>query len=300
MSQLDHFNNRDYNYSQTQFYNYGHSESNIAMAAERMEKDTAVQQRRERTAKIFKSIIAVLLFVIFCQVVYHLYFARNVTINRVEIESVSGFSASDEQIAEMAGIKKSLSYFSLDCAEVERRLERVPQIKNAQVEKKFPDTLKIKITGRTPLALCLVENPAGVIPVVIDSEGVIFQVGENVKNHNLPVMSGIKIDEAMIGAKMPPAVAVFLKSLEGLRAVSPVFFNSLSEFRVIRKANDDFEVLMYPENYSIPVRVGNKINKETFSYIMLVLDVAEQQGMIPALQELDFRTNEVVYKVRGE
>lgn len=300
MGQLNNFDNRAYGAANPDYFNYVSSGSSSVIAAERIEKDSAGQLKKERTARIFKVIIAVLLFVVFCQVLYHLYFARNITISRIVIESDSGFTATDRQIADMAGIKGGESFFSLNTMEIERKLERIPFISNAAVEKKFPDTLTIKISGRNPLALCLIEHDGGVVPGTIDSEGVIFQLGDTVGDLNLPILTGIKVNEARIGARMPQAVSGFLKSLETLRSDSPVFFNSISEFRIIRKTNNDFEVLMYPENYSIPVRVGNKINKEMFSYVMLVLDVAEQQGMVSELEELDFRTDEVVYKVRGE
>ena len=77
-------------------------------------------------------------------------------------------------------------------------------------------------------------------------------------------------------------------------------YYGISECRIIRKDNDDFEVLMYPQNYSIPVRVGSRIDKDLFTYILLVLDVARSQGMSDYLEELDFRTDEVVYRIRGE
>ena len=300
MSELNNIHNKDFNYSQTPFFDYGETDSRISAAADRIERDNAAQLRRERTAKIFKVVIAVLLFTVFCQVVYHLYFARNVNIDKIYVDSGAGFSASDEQIVQMAGLSGTESYFSLDVTGIERRLERIPQIADAEVSKKFPDTLNIRIEGRLPLALCLVELSGAMVPAVVDSNGVIFQVGEGVQEYNLPVLSGIKVTEARIGARMPEPVVGFLESLNRLRGESQAFYNSISEFRFVRKTEEDFEVLMYPENYSIPVRVNSKINKKTFSYILLVLDVAEKQGMAADLQELDFRTDEVVYKVREE
>lgn len=300
MSQAHHFNTREYNYPDTPFYDYNSDGNTIANAADRLEKDNRLRDRRDRTARIFKTIIILLLFVIFIQVVYHLYFARNVKIDKLVIETGSGFSASDEQILEMAGLGSTESYFALDEAIIETRLERFPQISSAVVKKKFPDTLGIVIEGRTPLAVCLIEAEGRVIPAAVDSSGVIFQIGKAVIELDLPIISGVRIDEARLGAVMPAALTVFLENLNSLRSESPGFFNSISEIQIIRKSNDDFEVLMYPQNYSIPVRLSSKINNELFTYVLLVLDVVKQQGMAAYLEELDFRTDEVVYRLREE
>ncbi len=300
MSQVHQFSSREYDYPETAFYDYNNSENTIFTKADRLEKDTLAQDRRVKTVKAFKIIIAVLLFVIFVQVLYHLYFARNINIEKIVIESGAGLSIQDDKLLEMAGIGKGVSFFALDTAQVELRLERFPQIASAAVEKKFPDTLNIHIEGRRPLAVCLVESGDRLIPAAVDSKGVIFQLGKSVNELNLPVMSGVRIDDARLGSVMPSPVTGFLKSLESLRKESPAFFNSISEFRIIRKTSDDFEVLMYPQNYNIPVRIGSRIDSETLSYIMLVLDVVKQQGISGYLEELDFRTDEVVYRIREE
>ena len=258
MGQAHQYYNRDNNYPETPFYGYNSQENLMVNSAERLEKDFNVRDRREKTARVFRIIIAVLVFVIFVQVVYHLYFARNVKISKVQIETGTNFSATDEQILEMAGLGRTESYFALDTNLVEARLQRYSQVSSAVVEKKFPDTLKIRIEGRTPLAICLIETSDRVIPAVVDSKGVVFQLGKSVTNMNLPVISGIRIEDARLGIRMPDALNSFLSGLNSLKTESPAFFNSISELRVVRKNNDDFELLMYPQNYSIPVRLGKQ------------------------------------------
>ncbi len=300
MSNFHELDSRDYNYTDAPVYNYRSFESKIVDASDRIEKDHRLQERREKTARLFKLIIVFLLFVIVVQVIYHLYFAQNMHINRVFIKSDANFKASDSQILEMAGIGPSESFFSFDEGQVKLRLERYPQIASAEVEKKFPDALHISLKGRDPLVICLVEVDGRAVPAAVDSEGVIFQIGKSVSELNLPVLSGVRINKARLGSVMPLPVTGFLAGLEDLRRDSPVFFNSISEFRIERKSSEGFDVLMYPQNYSIPVRVGNTIDKELFTYVMLVLDVAEKQGITDNLEELDFRTDEVVYRIRGE
>ncbi|MBI9105116.1 MAG: FtsQ-type POTRA domain-containing protein [Spirochaetales bacterium] len=299
MSQAHQFNNRE-SQTGTSFYNYSDVDTERSVKSARQVVVKERYSKDERITRIFKIIIVLLVFVIFVQISYHLYFARNIMIEKIVIEAGAGFTATDEQVLQMAGLGGVESYFSLKPEQVKTRLERYPQIASVSVEKKFPGTLIIGIEGRTPIAVCLIDNNGETIPAAVDAEGIIFQIGKTVSELNLPVLSGIKIGEAGIGSKMPRPVTGFLHDLEKLRKESPVFYNSISELKFVRKTNEDFEVLMYPQNYSIPVRIGNRIDKNLFTYVILVLDVVKAQGMSAYLEELDFRTDEVVYKIREE
>jgi cell division protein FtsQ len=300
MSQAHQFNNREVPPAGTPFYNYKESEPERNARIIRSASKAEHHFDKRKTAKIFKAVIILLLFVILVQISYHLYFARNILIEKIVIETDSGFSVTDEQVLQMAGLGGSESYFSLKPEQVKARLERYPQVASVNVEKQFPGTLIIGIQGRIPVAVCLIESEGKTIPAAVDSEGVIFQMGKSVTELDLPVLSGIKFGEVGLGSRMPRPVAGFLSDLQQLGKDSPAFFNSISELKFIKKTNEDFEVLMYPQNYSIPVRIGNGIDKKLFTYVILVLDVVTRQGMSEYLEELDFRTDEVVYKIREE
>ena len=299
MSQAHQFNNRE-GQTGTPFYNYAGSDSEHEV---RVAMPVVKEERRldkVKVARVFKILIVLLLLVILAQISYHLYFARNVLINKIVIETAGSFSATDQQVLQMAGLGGSESYFTLKPEVVQARLARYPQIASVNVEKQFPGTLIVKIVGRTPVAVCLVESNGMSVPAAVDSEGVIFQIGDSVTSLDLPVLSGIKIGEVGLGSRMPRPVTGFLSDLNQLEKASPAFYNSISELKFIKKTNEDFEVLMYPQNYSIPVRIGNGIDKKLFTYVILVLDVVKKQGMSAYLEELDFRTDEVVYKIREE
>ncbi|MDC7127039.1 MAG: FtsQ-type POTRA domain-containing protein [Spirochaetales bacterium] len=299
MSQAQEYN-KEFNNHNIPFYDYSNTEHKLVNAAERAAKDDRHQKRRENTVKTFKIIIAVLLTVVILQIVYHLYFARNVVIDKIKVRTDQNFVMTNDDVLEMAGLKVSESYFAIEPEAIKKRLESYPQVASAVVEKRFPDTLLIDIKGRYPLAICLIEAGNRVIPAAVDSEGVVFQLGKSVIDLDLPVVSGIKFTEPRVGAVLPSSVIAFLESLNNLKVESSVYFNSISECRIIRKNDNDFDVLMYPRNYSIPVRIGNRISKDVFTYMLLVLDVVHQEGLEKDLSELDFRTDKVVYKVKGE
>ncbi|MBC7217074.1 MAG: FtsQ-type POTRA domain-containing protein [Candidatus Caldatribacterium sp.] len=74
-----------------------------------------------------------------------------------------------DYIREVIGVEEGkMNMFALRSWEIERRLERIPQIKEARVEKIFPHTLRVTITERRPEVL--VEGKGE--PFCIDREGV--------------------------------------------------------------------------------------------------------------------------------
>ncbi len=298
MSNLQHFEHyNDFTYSS------GHGAHKGTVKApensRRLTEAARIENKKAKAVKILKASIIVLAFILVMQLAYHLYFAGNIVIKHLVIDTGTDLQLSESQLLKMAGLKSSQSFFSVDTAVIEQNLERYPQVQSAYAQKKFPDTLVVSVKGRTPLALCIVENGEGTLPVTVDKEGVIFQAGENVTDLNLPVLSGIKFSDAGLGVVLPGPVVSFLSGLDSLNRESPEFYNMISELKFIKKDNDDFDVLMYPQNYSIPVRIGKRIDKELLTYVVLVLDVVKTQGLESQIEELDFRTDEVVYRVRG-
>ena len=85
---------------------------------------------------------------------------------------------SQAEILRLAGMEGRDWFFSLNPQELARKLEALPQVRRAAVRKVFPDTLRIDLAARVPLAACLAETEEGPsLPAVVDAEGVVFQTG---------------------------------------------------------------------------------------------------------------------------
>ena len=72
----------------------------------------------------------------------------------------------------------------------------------------------------------------------------------------------------------------------------------ISEFKFIKKDGSRYEVLLYPEHYRVPVRIGDRLDERTLNYIMMVLDVVLKQGLTPEMKEIDFRSGDVAFRMR--
>ena len=98
--------------------------------------------------------------------------------------------------------------------------------------------------------------------------------------------------------KLPNELVGFLGSLEKIKEASPLLYGQISEIKFERTTGTSFSTVIYPSNYRVPVVIGDAIDLHQLKYILMVLDVVQKQGMSDKLQDLDFRTGQVVYKLK--
>jgi len=98
--------------------------------------------------------------------------------------------------------------------------------------------------------------------------------------------------------RLPSELVAFLGELRQIKDQSPGLFAAISEIRFVRLGGSDFDVVLYPRDYHVRVQIGNTIDAHELSYIMMVLEVTARQGMINKVDELDFRTGQVIYKLK--
>lgn len=247
--------------------------------------------------KLLLVLIAVLGAAIVLEIVFHLVIAPQFRVSRVIVESE--LPLSNERILEIARIDGTEDYFSIDPSVIAGNLERFHLIKSATVEKVFPDMVKIVIHGRKPVAVAFAVEEGRSLPLLIDEEGVVFQKGAvAIDDWSLPVLSGVQFERVTVGTRLPALLKPFLQDLRELQLSSPVHFDLISEFRVVKKGDYDFEVVLYPVSHRVPVRIGNSIDKELCNFLMVALDMLTSEGKLQNVQEIDFRTGEIVYRLR--
>ncbi len=242
--------------------------------------------------------ITVLLLLVAAELLFQLLLRDVLVIRRVAVESELGFSSAE--LLQIAGIGESEYFFGLDTELVRRNLEQHPLVREAHVQKSFPDTLSIALEARKPLAVAFATVGGALPPVVFDEEGVVFQVGTDLSDWDLPIVSGLQLESVRPGVQLPAMLHDFLADLKSLQLAAPTLFRQISEYRIVRRGQQDFEVLLYPVSYPVPVRIGPTLDETLFKYIVMVLDVFQREGRLSALAELDFRAGEVVYRLRED
>ena len=241
--------------------------------------------------RVFLVLIAVLVVTLIMEVVFHLIIAPRLVVRHVDIIADSTVGLDEESLLTIAELSDAPYYFDVDPQAIEAKLETYPVIK---------DTLRIQVVGRQPLAIALVEKNGNAVPVAFDEDGVVFQIGSSVERLDLPVVSGLTFADVRLGQRIARPLTDFLKDLEHLRRDAPALFNLISEVKFVKKNRSGFEVVLFPRDYPVRILIGSDISVETMKRIVLVLDVFSRQGVDDRIAEIDFRTDDVVMRMKGE
>lgn len=210
----------------------------------------------------------------------------------IQVEDVS----LKEQIVNASGVFNKLNYLSLDCSTIETALERIPKIKTATVEKVFPNGISIKTSLRSPCAYTIVVIDKKSVMMAIDSDGVIYDTIHEVQA-DLPFISGLQFEKAVVGLKLPDFVLPLFTSLSELESTNKELLALISEIRIVMTGSKTYDLILYPRNYKIPLRTGPILYSELLSSCALVLDVINKNGT--EVDEIDFRKGAIVYRKKG-
>ena len=234
--------------------------------------------------------------------------ARFAVVPLMEIRHVvvhSDMPLTDEQVLAISGIHGDEHWYSIATADIQKRLEANPLIRRADVQRIFPDTVRMSVWGRQPAALVLAASAGRSLPVLIDGDGVVFKICTTSEEVDLPVISGLDMGETGLGAQLPHAYASLLADLKGLRERAPSLYRLVSEVRILPSTDSassdsaSFDMLLYLTNSPVPVRARGAIDESLLKYTLMVLDLLSKQGIVKDIQELDFRSGDVVYRLNA-
>lgn len=102
------------------------------------------------------------------------------------IEIVTGSIAEAAVLARLDVTPGTTNLYELNLAQVRRRLLEDPIVRQAEVRLVLPDTLWIRVFGRTPVAQ--LARPGGQL---VDSEGMVLPPATTNKDRALPILMGI-------------------------------------------------------------------------------------------------------------
>jgi cell division protein FtsQ len=212
----------------------------------------------------------------------------------------SDVALSEDELLAISGLQGTAYWHSLATDIVRRRLENYPLIKRAVVEKVFPDTIRMTVWGRQPVALVLADMGGRSLPVLVDEEGVIFKVCSTAAELDLPVVSGLPPTDASLGERLPSVYAQLFMQLKQLRDKSPSLMRLVSEVRIVSYDSPagSYDLLIYLTTSPVPVLAAGTLDESLLRYSLMVLDLLSKQGVLKNIQELDFRSGNVVYRMK--
>ena len=224
--------------------------------------------------------------------------------SRIDINGYEGVDKS--RIIAQAGLNEKSSFVSVNAATVEKALMSIPMLQSVRVIKHFPDRLQIILEGRRAVGSVLAVVSGKTVPLLFDSEGVIFKIGGDERDGSLsgtiPVISGIVVENPVPGTtRLPVALASLFAELERIQLSAPELLSAISEIRINRKAFDGFDLVLYPVHRKVKVLVP-ELNEELLRYTLLMVDVlaANENGLdTRGVQTLDFRSGIASYVPQG-
>jgi cell division protein FtsQ len=219
-----------------------------------------------------------------------------------------------DEALRLAGLAPVEYWPTVPCAQIQGRLEASPLVRRARVERVFPSTLRLVVDRRLPSALVLAQSGGRTVPLLVDGDGYVFKVGESGAELDLPVISGIPAGEMRLGAALPRAYVPLLADLRALREREPGLAALLSEVRVAGDpgaggpgavdgaraagAAGEQDLVLYLTTAGVPVRVRGPVDASLVKYTLMVMDLLSKQGLLGDIQELDFRSGQVVYRMK--
>lgn len=267
-----------------------------AMVSRRRHNRRKVRNNSSLPGRMVAALAVVLSFSVVAYVLAVTVVLPRIRISRVIVQADFGMDRAD--ILELAGLDGEANYFSIRPAEMARRIESHPEIRSAEVVRTFPDVVTLRLDRRRPLLASFVSVENKTELALIDETGSVFLTGAEAARHDVPLISGITFRGKVLGSTLPESMKPLLKGLYELRIASPEIFALISEVRLDALRAGDFEVLLYLQGFRIPVRMFGEIDARTCTYALMVLDVLVSKGIGAEVKELDFRSGEIVYRMK--
>jgi cell division protein FtsQ len=132
---------------------------------------------------------------------------------------------SEEEVIKVLGVSTGENIFKID-AEILSKSFLHPRIETVEIEKRLPSTLIVTIKERESFAFVLQED----ILAEVDYKGIILSIEKNTQRFDLPIITGLKIDELFIGKKI--SNDLFTAAQECFSALSSSLRQEISEIHV--------------------------------------------------------------------
>ena len=159
---------------------------------------------------------------------------------RVATVTVTGnVRLSNQDVVQAADLPPKANLWKLNLAEIRRRIEAQPWVKEASVRREFPGRLVIAVTERQALA-AVPDNNAF---FVVDADGRVLALADNYYGLGLPVLTGVRSEEWRVGLTVnsqPLSVG-----LAAIASLDPDHRAALAEVHVAVNDDGTFEVTVY-------------------------------------------------------
>ena len=264
---------------------------------------------RSRLRRVLHLVIATLVLMVVLELVFFLLLVPRLRLTTVAV--TTDLALSDAEVLAMAGLTGNEQFFSLDAAAIAARLEHHLLVSEATVALRFPDTLRLTLTGRRPVAVALTSAPGEAVrAALVDAGGLVFLAGAALWGSedaaDVPVLTGLAPEVVTHGRHLPEALHRVLADLQALHAADPVLAALVSEVRLVPMGASSaaapldlaalqagFDTLLYPIGFESVLRFGPRLSAHQLAEAFVLLDLIQARAadnVLPAVAELDLRS----------
>ena len=181
---------------------------------------------------------------------------------------------TSEVIMQLAKLGPDTNLLAIRPGQVERALQAHPWIARAEVTRKWPDRLHLRLQEREPVALVQLGQEL----FYLDRQGSLFHPLTPGDPHNFPVITGLKPENLQHSeGVLPPLVAQTFQLLEVLKeAPTPVNLESVSEVHL----DPDRGFTLYVNGLGAALDLGFKDYSGKLRKFAQVLPVMAQKGYL--------------------
>ncbi|MDR0375563.1 MAG: FtsQ-type POTRA domain-containing protein [Treponema sp.] len=218
-------------------------------------------------------------------------------ISRIDVTEILNMERAD--ILARAGIENQ-TYWTINKADVRAKLLAIAAIKDAVVEKHFPNTLVIKLETRKPAAMVMsLAGGAGVL-LYVDETGKVFEKGRASSNMHLPLITDARMQNPYAGAQFPFSVVALLKTISNISSASLSHISEIEiNWKIVGEYRLDlYDLIIYPKSASIRVRMNAELDD---AYIRRMLLAVKTVGEDPrySTDEIDYRSHDPAFIPKG-
>lgn len=182
-------------------------------------------------------VVAVLRFSSFLQAGPELLKQAGESLPVKHVEIATDGSLSRTWILREMAIGAEANLLSLDIESLKKKLEAVGQVRTAEIERRFPDTLAVRIEERQPILRLLAQKANGdKLLLFVDESGAVFE-GEQIDPalaRSLPFVEGVGLKRDGQGFAPIEGVGPVARLIEEARTLAPHLYRT---WRVISLEN---------------------------------------------------------------
>jgi cell division protein FtsQ len=203
-----------------------------------------------------------------------------------EIKVSAGDKVGGSEIVETAGLSHGMSIWRVDPQAIEKKIARLPWVKQVLVRREFPRRVVIEVEERDARAIAALGKL-----YYVDRDGYIFKPVEPGERTDLPLLTGLKPQDL----QYPAAFATRQRILEALKLNDLIGKEpfALSEIRFLTREG----FVAYPVGYRMAIAMGSGDWDDKLKRLRRVLALWKGSEDRLAVLDLSFR-DQVVARMR--